>query len=104
MGWVVDLEVDTTTLRGFEGYRGLEIWAAEDVYGSPCLIVIHPSIDRPLGDECTPPNTDLFTDATVSRLQEGDFGDDLPAGSVIRFQHRGDSVDVYLFPATGAAG
>ena len=104
LDWVLDLRVDTTTLRGFEDYRGLEIWAAEDVYGSPCLIVIDPSIDRPLGDECTPPDADLFTDATVLRLTEGEYGEDLPAGSVIRFHHRGDTVDVYLFPANGAAG
>ncbi len=104
LSWVIDLKVDTTTLRGFEDYRGLEIWAAEDRYGSPCLIVIDPSIDRPLGDECTPPDAELLTDATVSRRQEGHYGEDLPAGSVIRFHHRGDTVDVYLFPANQPAG
>ena len=96
LDWVRELEIDPAKLRGFDAYRGIEIWATEDLH-QPCLIAIEPSIGQVVGAECTAVEAELLTDV-LTRV-DGQYGEDLPAGSVIRFHLHGDTVDVYLFPA-----
>ncbi|WP_137844038.1 hypothetical protein [Microbacterium sp. 2FI] len=95
-----DLRIASSTLRSFGTYRDIDIWAADDAFGNPCLLALDRSVDGLLGAECTPPEGELTMDVGVWPLWERDFGADLPDGSVIRFVHRGDAVEVYHF-ATG---
>jgi hypothetical protein len=94
-----ELRIASSTLRSFGTYRGIETWVGEDAFGSPCLLAFDRSADELLGAECTPPGAELITDVGVWPLWDRDFGADLPDGSVIRFVHRGDTVDVYHFTA-----
>lgn len=91
-------EVDRSTLRGYETYRGLQPWVAENAQGSRCLMGIEGGTLH--GIRCAPPGAELMIDF-------GAFPDDYTAtymreltdGSVIRLVLRGDTVEAYLFPA-----
>ncbi|WP_022890696.1 hypothetical protein [Agromyces italicus] len=96
-------DIDTTTLRSYEAYRGVEPWSARDAFGNPCLILIDRSADEPLEAACTPADAQLIVDIAVWRAPVSDFAyaEGLADGSVVRFRHRGDSVDVSIINAPG---
>jgi hypothetical protein len=93
--------VDTSTLRSYEAYRGLEPWVAWNAQGSRCLMAIDGS--TLWGIRCAPPEAELMLDiGAFPPSYSGAYTDDLADGTVIRFQLHGDSVDVYLFPPPSA--
>jgi hypothetical protein len=92
-------EVDDTTLRGFESYLGLEPWLAENAQGSRCLMMLQAS--TMWGIRCAPPEADLMIDIGSWPLDPGSPASGLAPGSVLRFQLRGDAIDVSLFVANG---
>lgn len=92
------LEMDASTLRAYETYRGVEPWSTEDAYGNPCLFVIEPSSDNLLEATCAPPGGELYADIGAWPYWGDDFGEGLPAGTVIRFHLNGDQVDAYVYP------
>jgi hypothetical protein len=90
-------ELDTTTLRGYEPYRGLEPWVAEGAQGSRCLLVIERASLRSI--RCAPPEAELTLDIGAWPLEETyPYMEGLADGTVIRFQLHGDTVDAYLYP------
>jgi hypothetical protein len=90
-------ELDTTTLRGFEAYRGLEPWVAEGAQGSSCLIVIDRATLRAI--RCAPPEAELSLDIGAWPLDATyPYMEGLADGTVIRFQLHGDTVDAYVYP------
>jgi hypothetical protein len=96
---MLPLEVDSSTLRAFGSYRGLEIWSAENSFGSPCLVALHQASDVLSEWRCAPPAADLIMD--VSSSGDGFEGfEGLTGDGIIRFLLRGDTVDadVYLMP------
>lgn len=93
--WV---RIEDSTLRGYGSFLGLEIWSGTDEYGSPCLMSVNRANDTLSDLRCAPAPADLFIDIAS-------FGDDyegLPGEGLIRFIHRGDTVDAYvhLMPGT----
>jgi hypothetical protein len=91
-------EVDTSTLTGYEPYRGVEPWVAENAQGARCLMAMERSTDSLANVRCAPPEAELMLDLLV--WAPGDaFGymEGLANGTVIRFQLRGDSVDAFLY-------
>lgn len=98
----LEADVDPSSIRGFQPYRGLEPWFAVDSQGFQCFMLIErrgPTVD---GANCVPPGVDLFAEiGTLPQLGD-DFPDGLPEGSLIRFHYRGDSVDVFIYPASEA--
>ena len=63
-------------------------------------------VDRPTrsvdGANCVPPWIDLFADVGAWPLLGNDYVEGLPDGSIIRFHYSGDTVDVFLYPASKA--
>jgi hypothetical protein len=55
------------------------------------------------GANCVPPGVDLFADVGGQTHSGDDAMLGLPKGSVVRFHYRGDSVDVFLYPASSEA-
>ena len=93
-------DADPSTFRGYEPYRGVEPWFHVDRQGLHCFMIIE---RRPLGVDganCVPPGVDLFADLVAWPELRDDSGEGLPDGSIIRFHYRGDSVDVYVYPAS----
>ena len=99
-GW---FDIDTTRLRAYETYRGVEPWSARDEFGNPCLLLIDRAADEVLEAACTPQEVRLIADigAWPADVSDYAFAEGLPDGTVIRFQHRGDTVDVSLIIAPG---
>ena len=90
------LEIDTSTLRPFGSYRGLEIWFGVNAFDSPCLVAMHRANDTLSEWRCAPSPADLILD--VSSTGDGFEGFDGVAGDgIIRFMFRGDTVDAYLY-------
>jgi len=58
------------------------------------LITLPGGVDGP---NCVPPEVDHFAD--IGAPLRGDDSPGLPEGSIIRFHHRGETVDVFLYPA-----
>ena len=80
--------IDVSTLRGYEPYQQFEVWSAENLFGSRCLIAIHRDTAEVLRISCVPESAELFVDT----MEHG-----LPPGARVRFiQHR-DTVDVYEY-------
>lgn len=95
-------EVDNSTLRGFEPYHGVEPWVAMNAQGSRCLMAMERTTDRLAGIRCAPPDAELRLDLPVLPLDPGfNYAAGLAPGTVIRFEVRGDAVDVYLFTPPG---
>jgi hypothetical protein len=91
-------EVDNSTLRGYEPYRGVEPWVAVNAHGLRCLFALERSSANLAGVRCAPPEAELMLDLPVLPLNPGfDYTVGLAKGTVIRFQVRGDTVDAYLF-------
>lgn len=89
-------EVEETTLRGYEPYRGVQPWVADNAQGSRCLMAIEGSSLH--GIRCAPPEAVLMLDIGVFPLDyTAAWMDGLADCTVIRFQLRGDAVDAYLY-------
>ncbi|OUM45445.1 hypothetical protein [Arthrobacter sedimenti] len=99
---VLGADVDRSSLRGYEPYRGVEPWFAVDRQGLQCFMIIDRSGPTVDGANCVPPGVDLFADIGAWPLLGDDSMEGLPGGSIIRFHYRGDSVDAFLYPASGA--
>ena len=94
------LEIDTSTLRAFGSYLGLEIWSGVNAFDSPCLVAVHRANDVLSEGRCAPPAADLIMD--VSSTGDGFEGFDGVAGDgMIRFVLRDDTVDAYVHLITG---
>ena len=92
-------DADPSTFRGYQPYRGVEPWFLVDTQGFHCFMII----ERPSGVDganCVPPGVDLFADIGVDSSSAEELSEGLPEGSIIRFRYRGDSVDVFLYPAS----
>ena len=93
--------MDTATLRGYETYRGLTPWVAENAQGSRCLMAIQGATLH--GMRCAPPEAELMIDFGAYPLDDtATYMEGLADGTVIRFQLHGDTVDAYLFPPPSA--
>ncbi|MFB7890987.1 hypothetical protein ACFC1I_02130 [Microbacterium sp. NPDC056044] len=88
------VEVDPATLEPYEVFRGLQPWTATDALGNPCLIVVEPATSGVHGGSCTPREADLIVDVGAWPAYHDRFAEGLPDGTVIRFQLRGDAIDV----------
>lgn len=93
---------DPSSLRGYEEYQGLEPWYFEEEQGFQCFMLVARSPDYVDGANCVPPGLDLFADIGAWLPREDGFMEGLPDGSIIRFHYRGDSVDVFVHPASEA--
>lgn len=91
-------DIDMSTLESYDSFQGVEPWSAVDFEGNPCLILIERSTDTALA-ECTPSEGDLTADIGAWPVMDYDITEDLPDGSIIRFHHRGNSVDAYVHRA-----
>lgn len=95
-------EVDSSTLRAYESYRGLEPLVAVNERGWPCLIAISLENRIFFGINCPPPGADPFIEIPVLADRDDFFGGEIPEGSVIRLILRDDVVSVFLHPAPPA--
>lgn len=96
------LEINSSTLRDYGSYLGLEIWSAENAFDSPCLVAVHRASENLSESRCAPPAAELFVD--VSSSGDGFEGfEGLAGDGIIRFVLRDDTVDayVYLMPEAG---
>jgi hypothetical protein len=101
VGEVPWLEIDTSTLRAFGSYFGLDIWSGVNAFDSPCLVAVHRANDVLSEARCAPPAADLIMD--VSSSGDGFEGFDGVVGDgMIRFILRGETVDAYVHLMTEA--
>lgn len=89
-------EVDTSTLRAYGSYHGLEIWSGVNAVGSPCLVAVHRGNDVLSEWRCAPYPADLIMDVS-STGDEFEGFDGLAGDGIIRFMLRGDSVEAYVY-------
>lgn len=95
------LEIDSSSLRAFGSYVGLEIWSGLNAFDSPCLVAMHRANDVLSEWRCAPPPADLIMD--VSSSGDGFEGFDGVAGDgIVRFMLHGDTVDAYVHLMTEA--
>jgi hypothetical protein len=95
------LEIDTSTLRGYGSFHGLEIWSGVNAFASPCLVAVHRASGNLSEWRCAPFPADLIMD--VSSSGDGFEGfDGLAGDGIIRFMLRGDTVDAYVYLMTEA--
>jgi hypothetical protein len=92
-----------SSFRGYQQYRGVEPWFFVDGRGYRCFMLIDRSGPFVDGANCVPPGVDLFADVGGQTHSGDDAMLGLPKGSVVRFHYRGDSVDVFLYPASSEA-
>lgn len=87
-----------STLRSYGSFLALEIWSGTDGFGSPCILSVNRANDTLSDLRCAPHPAELFID--IASI--GDDYDGLPGDGLIRFIHRGDTVDAYvhLMPGT----
>ena len=95
-------EVDTSTLRAYESYRGLEPLVAVNERGWVCLIAINLEDRVFFGIDCPPPGADPFIEVPVLAGRDDFFEGEVPEGSVIRLILHDDVVSVFLHPAPPA--
>ncbi|MGC5225329.1 hypothetical protein ACPW96_22425 [Micromonospora sp. DT81.3] len=91
-------EIDGSTLRAYGSYLGLELWSAENAFGSQCLMAVERSKNLFSEAGCAPPPADLFIDVS----SWGDAFDGHPGEGIIRFFLRGATVDAYIYFLPGA--
>lgn len=89
-----------SSFRGYQQYRGVEPWFFVDGQGFQCFMIITRSGPFVDGANCVPPGVDLFADIGADFVSAEDGMEGLPNGSIVRFHYRGDSVDVFLYPAS----
>jgi hypothetical protein len=99
---VLGADADHSSFRGYQQYRGVEPWFSVDRQGFQCFMIIERSGPTVDGANCVPPGVDLFADIGAFPPSRDDSMEALPKGSIIRFHYRGDSVDVFLYPASEA--
>ncbi|MDW4574441.1 hypothetical protein R8Z57_16810 [Microbacterium sp. M3] len=87
--WV---RIELSTLHSYGTFRGLEIWSGTDAHGSPCLMSVNRANDTLSDLRCAPVPAQLFIDISST----GDDYDGLPRDGLIRFIHRGDTVDAFV--------
>ena len=97
-GLFADVTIDRRTLTPYGTFRGVEVWAADDELDNPCLILIEESSQQTLQAVCTPRSGDLIADVGAWTRLDHDFADELAAGTVLRFQHRGTTIDALRHP------
>lgn len=93
---------DPSSPRGYQEYSGFEPWYFEEEQGFQCLMLVARSTNSVDGANCVPPGLDLFADVGAWPPREEGFLRGLPDGSIVRFHYRGDSVDVFVYPASEA--
>ena len=91
-----------SSFRGYQQYRGFEPWFFVDGRGYRCFMIIDRSGPFVDGANCVPPGVDLFADIDGDFLRTDDGMTGVPNG-IVRFHYRGDSVDVFLYPASSKA-
>lgn len=97
------LQIDSSSLRGYETYRGLELWSAQDAEGFECLIAIERESDNLIAANCAPPDAGLRLEVGgYPESGEVHYEDGLTSGSVIRFTLSDARIDVFLFPAAAS--
>ncbi|MGS0688834.1 hypothetical protein ACVBEQ_27415 [Nakamurella sp. GG22] len=94
-------ESDPSSMRSYQTYAGYEPWFFMERPGFQCFMLIHVASRTVDGANCVPPEVDLFADTGEWPFVGNDYIEGLPDGSVIRFHYRGDSVDVFVYPASG---
>ncbi|HEX5856599.1 MAG TPA: hypothetical protein VFY91_00680 [Microbacterium sp.] len=82
-----EMEIDLSTLRAFGTYAELELWAATNIFGSPCLIAVHRASMDVVARSCVPSSATLLIDTGGRELSDSE---------PVRFVHRGETVDVYF--------
>jgi len=87
------LEIDGSTLRAYGAFLGVQLWAAQDAFGSPCLIAMERSKGMIADVRCAPPPADLFVDVS----SDGESSDGHTRKGIVRFFLRGDAVDAYIY-------
>ncbi|UZX04768.1 hypothetical protein F8G81_20845 [Arthrobacter sp. CDRTa11] len=92
-----------SSFRGYQPYRGVEPWFSVDGQGFQCFMIIDRSGPRVDGANCVPPGVDLFADINGDFLSVDDGRERLPNGSIFRFHYRGDTVEVFRYPASSKA-
>jgi hypothetical protein len=93
-------DADRSTIRGYQSYGRFQPWFLVDLQGMHCFMIVDRATFTVDGANCVPPGVDLFADIGAWPY----FGDflieDVPDGSIVRFRYRGDSVQVYVYPAS----
>ncbi|WP_137844037.1 hypothetical protein [Microbacterium sp. 2FI] len=84
--------IDPSTLRGYEPYGDLEVWAATNAFASPCLIAFDRATNDVVSTSCVPEPAELYIDVS---------GYSMPAGGKARFVSAGDALDVHLYLPEG---
>ncbi|MBG6185429.1 hypothetical protein IWX65_003408 [Arthrobacter sp. CAN_A214] len=74
-------DVDRTSIRGYEAYRGVEPWFAVDKQGLQCFMLIDRSGPTVDGANCVPPGVDLFADIDAWFLSGAFEEEGLPQGA-----------------------
>ena len=91
------IRADTSSVRGYERYQGIEPWFFQDEQGFHCfMLVTSPGFVD--GANCVPPGVDLYADMVPWTELVDENSEPLPAGSIIRFHYLGDRVDVNVYP------
>jgi hypothetical protein len=91
-------QVDDSTLRGYEAYRGVEPWLGTNAQGALCLMAMERSSVILVGVRCAPPEAELMLDLLVwAPGDEFAYMEGLANGTVIRFHVRRDAVDAFLY-------
>jgi hypothetical protein len=86
-------EIDPSSLRSYESYRGVELWSARNTFGARCLLTVDRSGGDVPGASCVPEPAELFADIMA-------YG--LPDGARARFVFRGDTIDVFEYQPEAA--
>jgi len=81
-------EINPSSLRSYESYRGVEVWSATNSFGAPCILTVDRSGGDVPGASCVPEPAELFADL---------MGYGLPDGGRARLVFRGDTVDVFEY-------
>ena len=84
----------------YEQFEGMDLWTVESENGGMCLYVIADGSWVAAG--CAPEGLAVIADAQAYPGSVA-FLDDLPEGSVVRFEVRGDVIDVWVVAADDPA-
>jgi len=93
-------DADRSTLRGYQLLGKFQPWFHVDTQGMHCFMIVNRSNATVDGANCVPPGVDLFADIGAWPSFGDYLPEDLPNGSIIRFHYRGDSVHVFVYPAS----